>query len=331
MDVYLRRAVRVCAVFDPSPDACERARAAGLTVEHDLDGLLAREDVELVDVATPAAVRPEIVERALLAGKHVLAQKPFALDLGRARELVELAERRRLVLAVNVNARWSGAWRAASQLIAAGAVGRVRAVSHVLDFDLTPHAGGPLDTAPHFAVSDVLTHWVDISGTWIDWTWPVRVRAEEHRLVSQPAAALSPLGATVSFSTAAGVFVNIHLVGVSAADTSWAFWTNGEEGTVSGQGSFAGPDRVQLTTPSGVTVCEPPYGWVPHGFEGAICETLEAVASGSSPANAVRSHLPMLAVTLAATASAEQDGAIVRVDDPFADPLTVEDKRTGTR
>ena len=42
---------------------------------------LARDDVRVVDITTSPEVRPEIMEAALRAGKHVLSQKPFVLDL----------------------------------------------------------------------------------------------------------------------------------------------------------------------------------------------------------------------------------------------------------
>ncbi|MCW2993999.1 MAG: oxidoreductase domain protein, partial [Conexibacter sp.] len=214
--VYRAHGIPITGVFDPSPEATARATELGLRTYEDLDALLADDAVVVVDVATPAAVRPAIVARALDAGKHVLAQKPFALDLDEAAALVDRAQRAGLTLAVNVNARWAAAWRIAGRLVRDGRIGEVRAVSHVVELDLAAQAGGPLDATGDFAIVDVLTHWIDITGTWIPWTWPVTVQAREQRLPAQPEASISAFGATVTFVTAAGVSVAIQLVGANA-------------------------------------------------------------------------------------------------------------------
>ena len=56
----------------------------------DYGELLARADIEVVDVATHPPQRPTILKAAMRAGKHVLSQKPFVLDLDVGQELVDL-------------------------------------------------------------------------------------------------------------------------------------------------------------------------------------------------------------------------------------------------
>ena len=58
-----------------------------------LDEVLADPEVAVVDIATRPAERPALILQAIEAGKHVLAQKPLALDLESARRVVEAAER----------------------------------------------------------------------------------------------------------------------------------------------------------------------------------------------------------------------------------------------
>jgi predicted dehydrogenase len=314
---YRRLGIDVVAVHDPSPAAAGRARAEGLVTVDSLDALLADPAVAAVDVATPVEVRPEIVARALAAGKHVLAQKPFALDVDVARDLVLQAERAGLVLAVNVNARWSAGWRACTRLLADGSVGTVRAVTHVVELDLGFQAGGPLDSAPHFAIVDVLTHWIDISGVWLDWSWPVRVQAEEHRLPEQPVGSNSPFGATVSVVTAAGAAVAIHLIGANALpEPRWKAWVHGVGGTIRTTSRWGGPDEITLEQGADTSTATFAHGWVPEGFDGAIADFIHAAATGEPAEHAARTHLPMLAVTLAAVRSASAGGIPVMVEDP---------------
>ncbi len=88
---------RVVGVYDVRPEATlgVRERYGVETVFGELYELLGHPEIEIVDIATHPDVRPALVRQALAAGKHVLAQKPFADDLDTARELVEEAERLR--------------------------------------------------------------------------------------------------------------------------------------------------------------------------------------------------------------------------------------------
>ncbi|KAJ6119793.1 hypothetical protein N7523_004073 [Penicillium sp. IBT 18751x] len=53
------------------------------------DDLLSRPDIGAVTIALPILVQPEFIKKALLAGKHVLSEKPIAKDLATAQELLK--------------------------------------------------------------------------------------------------------------------------------------------------------------------------------------------------------------------------------------------------
>ncbi|KAJ5760662.1 hypothetical protein N7520_007818 [Penicillium odoratum] len=55
---------------------------------HSYTDLLARSDISMVIIALPILVQPEFIRQALLAGKHVLSEKPIAKDVTTARELL---------------------------------------------------------------------------------------------------------------------------------------------------------------------------------------------------------------------------------------------------
>src|SRR4051812_24622859 len=76
---------RAVAVADATPARQELARQRGLTVHDTIDGLLADERVEAVLVSTPTAMHYDHATRALQAGKHVMVEKPVALDLPQAK------------------------------------------------------------------------------------------------------------------------------------------------------------------------------------------------------------------------------------------------------
>ena len=95
--------------------------------------LLARDDIDLVVIATPNATHAPLASAALHAGKHVVVDKPFALDLAEARALRELAMQRGRLLSVFQNRRWDSDYLAVSQAIAAGRIGRVTHVESHFD------------------------------------------------------------------------------------------------------------------------------------------------------------------------------------------------------
>jgi len=87
--------------------------------------LIARDDLDLVVIATPNDTHHPLARAALLAGRHVVVDKPFTVALDDARELAALAREHRRVLSVFHNRRWDGDFLTLRQLVADGALGRV--------------------------------------------------------------------------------------------------------------------------------------------------------------------------------------------------------------
>ena len=89
-----------------------------------VDEMLARK-LDLVVVATPNTSHHPIAKQCLLAGRHVVVDKPFTTTLAEAEELVQLAQKQRRVISVYQDRRYTGDFATVQQVIADGAVGRV--------------------------------------------------------------------------------------------------------------------------------------------------------------------------------------------------------------
>ncbi|MFY0529334.1 oxidoreductase [Archangium gephyra] len=89
------------------------------------DELLADPSLALVIIATPNDTHAALAERALLAGKHVVVEKPFTLDAAEASRLDALARERGLCLTVFHNRRWDGDFLTVRQLLEQGRLGRL--------------------------------------------------------------------------------------------------------------------------------------------------------------------------------------------------------------
>ena len=78
-----------------------RQDLSGIAAYDDVEDLLADPNVDLVDICLPTTMHYEWTMKALAAGKHVLVEKPIALDLKESEKMVALARkmRRRLMVA----------------------------------------------------------------------------------------------------------------------------------------------------------------------------------------------------------------------------------------
>ena len=112
---------------DASPDALERfgARYAQARTTTDLDEVLADPELDAVVVATPAVTHYELAKRALEAGKHVLVEKPPAMNAVEAEDLVATSESNGRVLMPGFLLLYHPAVQKMKELVASGELGEV--------------------------------------------------------------------------------------------------------------------------------------------------------------------------------------------------------------
>lgn len=99
-------------------------RYPDVAVVRSVDELLAR-PIDLVVIATPNPSHHPIARQCLLAGRHVVVDKPFTTTVAEAEDLVRLAAAQRRILSVYQNRRYTGDFATVQQVLADGALGRV--------------------------------------------------------------------------------------------------------------------------------------------------------------------------------------------------------------
>jgi predicted dehydrogenase len=105
----------------------------------DLDAMLARPDIEAVDVILPIEALPEGIEKSLAAGKHVISEKPISADVATGRRLIEFARGYpQQVWMVAENYRYEPTFARASELVSSGAIGNIVMVHWGMHIALTP-------------------------------------------------------------------------------------------------------------------------------------------------------------------------------------------------
>ncbi len=119
-----------------------RRRYPHVEVVRDADELLRDDEINLVVVTTPNASHFELACRSLLAGKHVVVEKPFTNTADEALELIGLARRQGRLLTVHHNRRWDGDFLTVREILKAGLLGRlVEYESHYDRFRNHPREG----------------------------------------------------------------------------------------------------------------------------------------------------------------------------------------------
>ncbi len=134
-----------------------------------LDELLAEPGLTAVHVATPNYLHAPMVRAVLAAGKHVVCEKPLAMNATEGAELLALAEASGLVHAVNFNFRFYPLVQQAKALAQGGDLGKIHQIygRYVQDWllkatdwnwRLEPDLDGEMR-----AVADIGSHWLDLS------------------------------------------------------------------------------------------------------------------------------------------------------------------------
>ncbi len=319
LPAYEQHGIGVSGVWSLAPettaDTLERFPSVG-RVYASADELLADPEVRIVDIATPAEGRMAWIERAVDAGKHVLAQKPLTTDpadLAALPGLLDRARERGVRVAVNQNGRWAPPWRLATLLLRQGAIGEVVGVTHLHDKPLPPLVGTPFDDLDHMLVTDYLMHWIDITRTWLDPAHVVSAQATDSRVPGQPAEARNPWSATIGLACDTGASATLRIVGnARATHPSCPFWIHGTEGTLRGS-VLVGSDRLVLDRDGEVRELPLRGQWFVDGFAGTMGELMCAIAEDREPENSAAHAAGSVRIMLAARDSADRAGAAVPV------------------
>jgi scyllo-inositol 2-dehydrogenase (NADP+) len=119
LELSLIRATR------PDQIAIARARYPQAKIVADNEAIIDSVDIDLVVVATPNDSHNPLAKAALLAGKHVVVEKPFTITTAEADELIAVAKKQNKILTVNQNRRFEGDYATIKKVIASGMLGEL--------------------------------------------------------------------------------------------------------------------------------------------------------------------------------------------------------------
>ncbi len=122
----------ISAVMDVMPQASEKCAdiLPHAAFYNDLDTLLADQDVDFVDIATPPGTHADNILKALKHDRHVLCEKPLVLNSIDYREIAELSREKECVVYTVHNWRHAPIFQEVSRLVSCGSVGMVREIEY---------------------------------------------------------------------------------------------------------------------------------------------------------------------------------------------------------
>jgi len=170
VEALRRLGMHVIGISENTPERCrERASDLHLAKAYDsYEAMVTDPELDVIHITTPNHLHYPQAKAALLAGKHVICEKPLAMNTDESGELVQLAKERNLVNAVNFNIRFYPLALQARSIVQANGIGEVRIIqgSYLQDWlllptdwnwRLEPELGGDMR-----AVADIGSHWIDL-------------------------------------------------------------------------------------------------------------------------------------------------------------------------
>jgi scyllo-inositol 2-dehydrogenase (NADP+) len=192
-----------------------------------------KRNIDLVVVATPNTSHHPITKQCLLAGHHVVVDKPFTPTLAEAEELVQIAKRQRRIITIYQDRRYTGDFVTVQQVVAEGTLGRIAMYeSHFDRFrpELKPNAwreaalpgsGVWFDIGPHlfdqalllFGVPDSISADIRIErdGANVDDAFDVTLYYRHTRAILRASMLRPPVGPTWLVHGTKGSFIKFGM------------------------------------------------------------------------------------------------------------------------
>jgi predicted dehydrogenase len=158
--IHLHEGFELNAVFERTKNLGEE-KYPGIKTFRSLEAMLADDAIELVIVNTPNYTHFDYAKQALLAGKHVIVEKPFTNTVAEGEELIALAAKQNKKLSVYQNRRWDSDFKTVQKVLQQKLLGGVveaeihfdrfnEALSYKLHKETPgPGAGILYDLGPH--------------------------------------------------------------------------------------------------------------------------------------------------------------------------------------
>ncbi|MCL1856900.1 MAG: Gfo/Idh/MocA family oxidoreductase [Kiritimatiellaeota bacterium] len=322
--------VAVCDIVKGKAEAMRKERFPKAAVYADYREVMARKDVDAVDICTPNDLHSEIAVAALKAGKHVMCEKPDAVSPEKAEAMKAASEKSKKLLMVMRNNRFAGASQFARKYIEAGRMGEIyagrcgwqrrRGIPGKGGWFTTKakSGGGPL--------IDLGVHMIDLAVWLMGSPRPVAVSGNTFCKFANDDGASDSEHAKFGEVKADGIFdvedlamglIRFDNGAVLQIEFSWASNIKAETRFVELRGTKAGMNwkdgNVEFySEENGVLTDVAPAGVMPdHGHDGNLKNFVDVLCGVAEPSYTPRQGVDMIKILAALYASAKSGREVV--------------------
>lgn len=303
-DIDMRKAQTVAQSFDLKK--CYQS----------LEELLEDDEVQVVDIAVPAKFQPEIVEKVVRTGKHVLCQKPLAETMEEAKKIHRVVQEAGVKGAVNQQMRWAPGIRASHTIIERGWLGELVQASIQVNVFTNWESWPWLTEIDTLEVMYHSIHYLDsirfLFGT------PEYIYADGAKFPNQKAKGESRTLIHMKFpGETRGLIHDNHNNWAGEDDWYATFRFEGTEGVIKGTNGalYNYPIGREDTLTFKSKKLEPNYWftpklegkWFPHAFMGTMGELLRAIEENREPENSIEDNLITLKMLFATYLSMKEN------------------------
>lgn len=303
LPAYLGAGLEVTGIFDlDGARAREVAGRHGVARVYDsLEALLDDDAVEVVDIAVSPAAQPGVARAVLAAGKHLMCQKPLALEVPEAEALVAEAERAGVTLAVNQQLRFDEGMAAARELVRQGWIGEPLAMSFSVNITTDFSVWNWLVTSDRVEIMFHSLHYLDAIRSILG--QPERVFCAAARHPAQLPAGETRTMSTLVYPGELRALLHVTHENLSG-DPEAVFRIDGAEGSIKGTLGLlydyphGRPDTLavfsRVLPTDGWLPVPITTRWLPDAFAGPMAGLLRAIAEGGTPPTGGRDNLDTL-------------------------------------
>ena len=318
LPAYRAAGLEICGLTD-----LDGARAQAVATRHgvprvyaDLDELLADDRVQVVDIAVVPWAQPDVLRAVVGAGKHALAQKPFAPDLATGRTLLAAADEAGVRVAVNQQLRYDEGMAAARAMVDAGWIGTPTTLTFTVDISTDWSAWPWLVESERLEIWYHSIHYLDSVRSFFG--DPDRVFCALGRRPGQVARGETRTMSTLVYDDGRRALLHVNHEN-QGGDRRAEFRIDGTDGAVRGTLGLlydyphGRPDTLEVFSRSIPTDGWLPYPvtgrWIPGAFAGPMADLLRAVATGKPAPTSAADNLGTLALVEALYRSADTGSA----------------------
>ena len=275
-------------------------------ITNNFNDILNNEKIDILDITLHPEVRAEFIKKGILAGKHILSQKPFVNDLNIGNKLVKLAKNNNVKIAINQNGRWAPHFAYIREAVKNNLIGEVISCHTSIQWNHSWIKNTEFENIHDLILYDFGIHWFDFL-TSIVGNRIMNVFASQNMAINQTVKPplLSQCLIQLNKGQASLIFDGFTNFGTQDRTT-----ITGTKGTIISIGPDLGKQKVEIYTRKGKSSPKLKGSWFNDGFHGTMGELLSSIEENRTPLNNAEDNLLSLKLTFAALESSKLNKTI---------------------